>query len=103
MPDPVGARPSSGGRKGLWRDLFAPPEFYRERRESPPTRFEAIFEPAVLVATVLLLVQGLVQFGLALAPSWRTDGLLPLSALVAVVAYLYSRRLARGVVIWPEW
>ncbi|HEY3107762.1 MAG TPA: DUF4129 domain-containing protein [Chloroflexota bacterium] len=102
--EPGGAPSSSSGRRSsLWRDLLAAPEFYRERKDVAPTRFEAIFEPVVLISTALLFAQGLVQFGLALAPGWRVGGLMPLCAAVAVAAYLYSRRLARGVVIWREW
>jgi Domain of unknown function (DUF4129) len=102
--DPGGAPSSSRGRRSaFWRSLLAPPEFYRERRDAAPSRFEAIFEPVVLISTALLFAQGLIQFGLALAPGWRVGGLLPLCAAVAVAGYLYSRRLARGVVIWREW
>jgi len=91
------------GARRTWRDLLAPPEFYAERRELAPTRFERVFEPTILIVTVLLFAQGLAQFFLAIAPGWEIAGAMPLGAIVAVVAYLYSRRLARGVIIWREW
>src|SRR5947209_5548743 len=97
-PGHGGVRSSSAHPKGFWRELFAPPEFYRERRVGAPSSFEAIFEPLVLLLTSTLFAQGLIQFGLALAPEWPVVGLLPLCVLVSLVAYLYSRRLARGVV-----
>jgi hypothetical protein len=89
-------RPGLGG-------LFAAPEFYRERTAEPIGFFEAIFEPAVLVLSIVLFSQGLLQLGHVIAPRWNIDGLLLLCGLAAVAGYLYSRRLSRGTLIWREW
>jgi len=85
---------------GQW---FLPPEFYREYRPGPATWVEAVFEPAVLVAAVVSFSTGLVQFGLALVPTWPADGLVPLAGLAALASFLYARRLARGAILWKEW
>jgi len=103
MQDRDGApRASPPGRRG-WAALFAAPEFYRERREAPPSGFEAVFEPVVLLAAIVLFSLGAIQFGLAVAPAWPVDGLLPLCAAAAAVGYFYSRRLARATIFWREW
>jgi hypothetical protein len=103
MQDRDGAQCASPRGRGVWAALAAAPEFYRERREVPPSRVEAIFEPVVLLSAIGLFSLGAIQFGLAVAPSWPADGLLPLCIVAAAVGYFYSRRLARSVVIWREW
>jgi hypothetical protein len=96
-------RSSSGGRRRPWGGWFQPPEFYRERTDEPIGFFEAIFEPVALVTAIVLFSQGLVQFGRAVAPGWNVDGLVVMAGVAAVAGYLYSRRLARGALIWREW
>jgi len=103
MQDRDGAQRASQRGKGVWAALVAAPEFYRERRELPPSRVEAVFEPVVLLSAIGLFSLGAIQFGLAVAPSWPADGLLPLCIVAAAIGYFYSRRLARSVVIWREW
>ena len=68
MQDRDGAQRASPPGKRGWAALFAAPEFYRERREAPPTGFEAVFEPVVLLAAISLFSLGAIQFGLAVAP-----------------------------------
>ncbi|HEV8637646.1 MAG TPA: DUF4129 domain-containing protein [Chloroflexota bacterium] len=94
---------SSPRRRPGFGGLFAAPEFYRERTTEPIGLFEAVFEPSVLVLAIVLFSQGIVQLGRVIAPRWNVDGLLLMCGLAAVAGYLYSRRLARGTVIWREW
>ena len=96
-------RSSSHRRRPGLGHLLAAPEFYRERTTEPIGFFEAVFEPAVLVIAIALFCQGIVQLGRVIAPHWNVDGLLFMCVLAAVAGYLYSRRLARGTVIWREW
>src|SRR5438067_8431763 len=103
MQDRDGARRASPPAKGGWAALLAAPEFYRERREAPPSGFEALFEPFVLLSAITLFAIGAIQFGLAVAPGWPVDGLLPICIVAAAVSYFYSRRLARAMLIWREW
>jgi hypothetical protein len=103
IPGHNAERSSSAARRRPWGGLFQPPEFYRERTDEPIGFFEAIFEPIVLVFAIVLFSQGLVQFGRVVAPGWNVDGLVLMAGVAAVAGYLYSRRLARGAVIWREW
>lgn len=99
-----GARRSSPPSRRGWAAVFAAPEFYRERRSDGALgRFERIFEPTVLLLAIALFSLGMVQFGLAVAPGWAAEGLVPVVTLAALVAYTYSSRLERATVFWREW
>jgi hypothetical protein len=99
-----GARRSSPPSKRGLAALFAAPEFYRERRrDTAASAFEQLFEPVVLLLAITLFTIGVVQFGLAMAPNWAAEGLVPLCTAAALVAYYYSLRLERATVFWREW
>src|SRR5437867_4449747 len=83
--------------------MLRAPEFHRGRNDEPIGFVEAVFEPVVLVAALVLFGQGILQFGRVIAPGWNVDGLLVLVGLTALAGHLYSRRLAHATVMWREW
>lgn len=83
--------------------LILPPDFDPDRKIEPATWVEAFFEPATLIGTVVCFILGIVQFGQAIVPDWPTRFLPPLSLLVGVEAFLYSRRLANQMFRPKEW
>lgn len=90
------------GSRGLQRFLL-PPDFDPARKIDASTWVEAIFEPAVLVASLVCFILGIVQFGTAIVPDWPTRFLPPLSAVVAIEAFGYARRIG-GLAVRPkEW
>jgi hypothetical protein len=82
---------------------LVPPDFYPERVVDNQTWAEGIFEPVALIGVVVCFVIGVVQLGLAVAPDWAAGPLAPLSVLVCIEAFVYSRRLARGTTMLKEW
>jgi hypothetical protein len=82
---------------------FVPPDFYPERVVTTQTWVEAVFEPLSLIGALICFVVGVVQLGLVLAPNWPAQFVVPLSGLVGVEAFIYSRRLSRGSVMPKEW
>lgn len=100
MPSPDGT--SGATPRGL-SGLLVPPDFYPEREIDATTWAEAVFEPLALVGAAVCFILGFVQFGLAVSPGWPTRFVGPLAVVVGVEAFLYSRRLARGAVLFKEW
>lgn len=90
-------------RKSRWTELFLPPDFYPERKVDAGTWAEALFEPVALIGATTCFVIGIVSFGLAIDPSWKSRFLVALSILVGAEAFLYSRRLTRSVFLFKEW
>ncbi len=80
-----------------------PPDFYPEREVDVTTWIEAVVEPVTLIGAAVCFALGLIQLGQALAPDWPTRFLPPLAILVGIEAFFYSRRLARGTVMFKEW
>jgi hypothetical protein len=83
--------------------ILLPPDFYPERRIDSATWVEAAFEPVALIGAVVCFVLGIVQLGQAIAPDWPTRFLPPLSILVGIEAFLYSRRLSFTTLMPKEW
>jgi len=100
---PRRAPPRLAGWSGLLRDLLSPPQFAAEREVAPLGRADGFLQPALLIATILFFLTGLINLGLALQPDWDTSLLLPLAAMTALIAYLYSRRLSSGTILPKEW
>ncbi len=88
------------GRVAAW---VVPPDFIPDRVLDNQTWAEAIFEPAMLVAVTVCFVIGVIQLGLAFDPGWPTAFIAPLSVLVSVEAFLYSRRLTNSRSQLKEW
>jgi hypothetical protein len=80
-----------------------PPDFFPDRVVDTQTWAEAIFEPVTLIGAVVCFVIGVVQLGLAVAPDWAAGPIAPLSVVVGLEAFVYSRRLARGTTMLKEW
>lgn len=83
--------------------VLLPPDFDPDRRIEPATWVEAIFEPATLIGAVVCFILGIVQLGQAIVPEWPTRFLPPLSVLIGLEAFLYSRRLAYAAFRPKEW
>jgi len=102
-PRRTAPRPRLAGWPGLLSDLFSLPQFAAEREVAPLSRAEGFLQPALLIATILFFLTGLIGLGLALLPTWDTSLLLPLAAVTALASYLYSRRLSSGTILPKEW
>ncbi|HEX5414122.1 MAG TPA: hypothetical protein VFZ25_00550, partial [Chloroflexota bacterium] len=93
---------ASSSPRGLQRFLL-PPDFDPTRKIDATTWVEAVFEPAVLVTALVCFILGIVQFGTAVVPDWPTRFLPPLSAIVALEAFGYARRIGDLAVRPKEW
>lgn len=88
--------------RGLQRFLL-PPDFDPKRKIDATTWVEAIFEPVVLIASLVCFILGIVQFGTAIVPDWPTRFLPPLAAVVAIEAFGYARRVGDLAIRLKEW
>lgn len=94
--------PSRTGPRGLTA-LLMPPDFIPERVVNTQAWAEAVFEPTMLIAATICFVVGLIQFGLAFEPAWPASFVAPLAVVVAIEAFVYSRRLTYARSQFKEW
>ena len=96
-------RPRRGPASGLLRDLLLPPEFHRERQPHVADWIEGAFEPTALVIVIGCFAIGLVGFIQSWDSTWDSRFAVPLAVVVAIVGFLYARRLSRSPFIPKEW